>query len=80
MELYELRAGKSIKDDSVNWVTATVMVIFHAAAVAALFFFTWKAFFIAVFLWWLSASVGIGMCYHRLLTHRGYKVPRWLEY
>jgi stearoyl-CoA desaturase (delta-9 desaturase) len=20
------------------------------------------------------------MCYHRLLTHRGYKVPRWLEY
>jgi stearoyl-CoA desaturase (delta-9 desaturase) len=20
------------------------------------------------------------MCYHRLLTHRGYQVPRWLEY
>jgi stearoyl-CoA desaturase (delta-9 desaturase) len=24
--------------------------------------------------------VGIGMGYHRLLTHRGYKIPRWLEY
>ena len=27
-----------------------------------------------------AINVGIGMCYHRLLTHRGYKVPKWLEY
>jgi stearoyl-CoA desaturase (delta-9 desaturase) len=24
--------------------------------------------------------VGIGMCYHRLLTHRGYQTPKWIEY
>ena len=79
MELSDLRAAKA-KDDGINWVTASVMVIFHVLAVVALFFFTWTGFFVAIFLWWLSTSVGIGMGYHRLLTHRGYKIPRWLEY
>ena len=67
-------------DGKINWVTATAMVLFHIGAVAALFFFTWKAFFLALFLWWVSGSLGIGMGYHRLLTHRGYKTPKWVEY
>jgi hypothetical protein len=25
------------------------------------FLFTWKAFFVAMFLWWVSGSLGIGM-------------------
>ena len=80
MELSDLRAAKAKDDNGINWVTASVMVIFHVLAVVALFFFTWTGFFVAIFLWWLSTSVGIGMGYHRLLTHRGYKIPRWLEY
>jgi stearoyl-CoA desaturase (delta-9 desaturase) len=28
----------------------------------------------------VAINLGIGMCYHRLLTHRGYQVPKWLEY
>src|SRR5256885_15053309 len=66
--------------DGINWGTATAMALFHVGAVAALFFFTWKAFFVAMFLWWVSGSLGIGMSYHRLLTHRGYKTPKWVEY
>jgi stearoyl-CoA desaturase (delta-9 desaturase) len=31
-------------------------------------------------LWWVSGSLGIGMSYHRLLTHRGFKTPKWVEY
>jgi sn-1 stearoyl-lipid 9-desaturase len=69
-----------VSDDSINWVTASFMLLFHLGAVAALFFFTWKAFFVAAFLWWATGSIGIGMCYHRLLTHRGYKTPKWVEY
>jgi sn-1 stearoyl-lipid 9-desaturase len=68
------------QDDQVNWTTAVFMFAFHAAAVAGLFFFTWKAFLAAVFLWWVSGSLGIGMGYHRLLTHRGYTTPKWVEY
>jgi hypothetical protein len=60
-------------DDQINWVTASFMAAFHLGAVAALFFFTWKALFVAMFLWWISGSLGIGMGYHRLLTHRGYR-------
>jgi stearoyl-CoA desaturase (delta-9 desaturase) len=31
-------------------------------------------------IWVLGQNVGIAMCYHRLLTHRGYATPKWLEY
>ena len=34
----------------------------------------------AVVLYWVAGSLGIGMGYHRLLTHRGYKVPKAVEY
>ena len=34
----------------------------------------------ALALWWLSGSLGIGVTYHRLLTHRGFRVPKPLEY
>jgi len=79
MQLEALERTAADKGE-INWVTTTFMVLFHLGAVAALFFFTWKALAVAVVLWWFSGSVGIGMCYHRLLTHRGYKVPKWLEY
>ena len=76
----EVLDRKAAADDEVNWVTAIFMGLFHVGAIAALFFFTWKAFFVAMFLWWVSGSLGIGMGYHRLLTHRGYKTPKWVEY
>jgi stearoyl-CoA desaturase (delta-9 desaturase) len=56
------------------------MAMFHVGAVAALFFFSWQNAILAAFLWWVSGSLGIGMGYHRLLTHRGYKTPKWVEY
>jgi stearoyl-CoA desaturase (delta-9 desaturase) len=64
----------------INWLTLSFMALFHVGAIAALFTFTWQAFAAAVLLWWISGSLGIGLSYHRLLTHRGFKVPRWLEY
>src|SRR5512141_1461309 len=64
----------------INWITTFFMVAFHIGAVIALFFFSWKAAALAAFLWWVSGSLGIGMGYHRLLTHRGYTTPKWVEY
>jgi stearoyl-CoA desaturase (Delta-9 desaturase) len=54
--------------------------LIHAGAIAALFMFNWKAFATAVFLYWVATGLGISMGYHRLHTHRSYKVPRWMEY
>jgi len=66
--------------EAVNWTTTFFMTAFHVGAFAALFFFSWKALLLAAVLWWVSGSLGIGMAYHRLLTHRGYKTSKWVEY
>jgi fatty-acid desaturase len=64
----------------VNWGVTLIMAALHLAALASVFFFTWKALVLAIFMWWVAGSLGIGMGYHRLLTHRGYKTPKWMEY
>ena len=64
----------------VNWGVTLVMIGLHACALAAIFFFTWKALILMIVMWWVAGSFGIGMGYHRLLTHRGYKTPKWMEY
>ena len=63
-----------------NWTTIVVFGLFHIGAVAALFMFSWKALAVAVFLYWMCTGLGISMGYHRLHTHRSYKVPLGLEY
>ena len=69
-----------VKRNGVNWITVVAFTIFHLGAIAAFFFFSWPAFITAVMLYWMSMSLGIGMGYHRLLTHRSYKVPKAIEY
>lgn len=63
-----------------NWINVVIISLFHVGAVAALFFLSWPAVFTLLFLWWVSGSVGVGMGFHRLLTHRGYKTPKAVEY
>jgi fatty-acid desaturase len=76
----DLRMGREHQEDRVNWITAIFMGLFHVGAIAALFFFSWKNLAVAVATYFFAINVGIGMAYHRLLTHRGYKTPKWVEY
>jgi fatty-acid desaturase len=62
------------------WTTMIVFAIFHALSIWALFEFTWTRLAVCAFLYYATLSWGIGMGYHRLLTHRGYKVPKFIEY
>jgi len=64
----------------VNWITTIAMVIFHILAVAAFFFVTKGALIVALVLYFVGGMLGIGMAYHRLLTHRGYATYKWVEY
>src|ERR1041384_6894725 len=68
------------RTNRIHWHTAIFVGLFHLGAVAALFMFDWKAVVVAIGLWWISASLGVGMGFHRLLTHRGYKTPKLVEY
>ncbi|HEU4835950.1 MAG TPA: fatty acid desaturase [Pyrinomonadaceae bacterium] len=73
-------ATRTATDKSIHWENGIFLVIAHAGAIAALFFWSWPAIICAVILYWIAGSLGIGMGYHRLLTHRGYRVPRVVEY
>ncbi|WP_414649371.1 acyl-CoA desaturase [Edaphobacter sp.] len=76
----DLRMGREHQEGRINWITAIAMGIFHVLAFTALFFFSWTNVAAAVIMYIFAINVGIGMAYHRLLTHRGYKTPKWVEY
>jgi stearoyl-CoA desaturase (delta-9 desaturase) len=63
-----------------NWTFAITLVSFHLAALSAFFYFRWSALVAFLVIWVLAQNIGIAMGYHRLLTHRGYSTPKWLEY
>jgi stearoyl-CoA desaturase (delta-9 desaturase) len=63
-----------------NWPTALVFGLFHVGAIAALFMFSWRALAVALILYWVTICFGISLGYHRLHTHRSYRVPLALEY
>ena len=56
------------------------MLFVHSVALIGLFKFSWSGLGVAVLMWWVAGSLGIGIGYHRLLTHRGFKTPKWVEY
>lgn len=72
--------GRAAQGGKMSWITAIFMAAFHVGAIAALFFFSWKAFAVAAVLYVFAINMGIGMGYHRLLTHRGFKTPKFVEY
>lgn len=65
---------------SINWSTATFMIIFHLGALSALYFFSWKLLLLSIVLNWVAGSLGIGIGFHRLLTHKGFQTPKLVEY
>jgi len=73
----EFEASKAGK---YNWNTIFFVGLFHVMAVAALFTFSWTNLITALAIWLVASSWGIGIGYHRLFTHRGFKAPMWLQY
>ena len=68
------------KPNHLNWDTTFFVVTFHILAIWALFTFSWSNFLAAFIMWWVAGSFGVGLAFHRLLTHRSFKTPKWLEY
>jgi len=64
------------------WWTSLRLIGLHLGALAALIpnFFSWPAIFVMLALVYATSGLGIAFCYHRLLTHRSFKVPIALEY
>ncbi len=54
--------------------------LFHAGAITALFYFELRWLLLALGVWIMSHGLGLAVGYHRLLTHRGFKTPKLVEY
>ena len=64
----------------IHWVSIFFFGTVHAVALLAPWFFSWSALGVMLVLHWLCASIGICLGYHRLLTHRSFRVPKPVEY
>ena len=65
---------------NLEWGNILWIVFVHAGALLAPFCFTWSGLGICVLLHWMTGGLGICLCYHRLLTHRSFRVPKPIEY
>jgi stearoyl-CoA desaturase (delta-9 desaturase) len=65
----------------IKWRYASPIVFVHlVAALACLpWFFSWTGVVLAVLGCYAFGTLGMNIGYHRLLTHRGFSCPRWLE-
>ncbi|KAJ6844284.1 palmitoyl-monogalactosyldiacylglycerol delta-7 desaturase, chloroplastic isoform X1 [Iris pallida] len=64
----------------VDVLSVANFVAFHGLCLFAPFTFSWGALWTAVALYFLTGMLGITLSYHRHLSHRSFKLPKWLEY
>jgi len=63
-----------------NYTNLFWISLIHIAALAALAFFSWGGFIIAMIGVFVLAPLGINVGYHRLLTHKAFVAPNWVRY
>lgn len=64
------------------WHIIIYFAIIHVVALLAFLpqFFSWKAIAVSFVLYCLTGGVGVTLGFHRLISHRSFTAPKWLEY
>ncbi len=72
----------SVQKGRIHWVYAIGVLGYHLLALLACvpWFFSWTGLIVCLSGLYVFGTLGINLCYHRLLTHRGFTCPRWLEH
>lgn len=76
----------STRPPRILWEYLTVLAIVHLVALLAFipyffsYLFTWSGLVIAIGGHFLFGMCGVTIGYHRLLTHRGFSCPKWMEH
>lgn len=62
-------------------MTVVLIAVVHLGALAAClpYFFSWAGLILCLALIWITASFGISMGYHRMLSHRSWRAKPWLR-
>ncbi len=65
-----------------DWNIIIYMATIHLIALFAFLpsNFSWGAVGIFLFLYWFTACIGITLGFHRLVSHRSFEAPKWVEY
>jgi stearoyl-CoA desaturase (delta-9 desaturase) len=66
----------------ISWPVVFFMAAIHVGALFALLpsNFSWNAVGLMLVLHWITGGLGITLGWHRLLSHRSFVTPKWLEY
>jgi fatty-acid desaturase len=72
----------SVKLHRIVWPYAIGVGSYHLMALLAFlpWFFSWTGVVLALLGLYVFGTLGINVCYHRLLTHRGFLCPKRLEH
>lgn len=72
----------TLRRGGVIWEYAFAFSLYHALALLAVlpWLFSWTGLAAALAGTYVFGTLGINLCYHRLLTHRSFACPRWLEH
>ncbi len=62
-----------------DYVVIGWMLGMHLVALLSLISFSWTNFAVMVVLYFATGCLGVTLGFHRLLTHRALKTPKWLE-
>jgi len=64
-----------------NKPVTIVILILHLLLLGSFtpYCFSWSGVIISIILYCITIGLGIGVCYHRLLTHRSFKTPKWVR-
>ncbi len=73
---------QSVRLSRIYWPYAITVATFHLLALLAFmpWFFTWTGVIFCILGDYLIGVLGINLCYHRLLTHRGFKCAKRFEH
>src|SRR5439155_18015752 len=66
----------------IDWSYLRSIVGIHALSLLIFvpWYFSWTGVALAIIGFPLYGMFGITLCYHRILTHQGLTVPKWLEH
>ncbi|MBX3381231.1 MAG: fatty acid desaturase [Phycisphaeraceae bacterium] len=78
----KLALPEGVQPYTYRWHVIIAIALIHLAAIPAFLpqFFSWTGVALVPIGVYFFGCLGINLCYHRLLTHRGFVVPKWIEH
>jgi stearoyl-CoA desaturase (delta-9 desaturase) len=70
---------KKFTHREISWTSSLWILLMHIGAFFALYNFSKTNLIVAFVLYFITGCLGITLTYHRLLSHRSFAVPKWIE-